>query len=771
MRRTRKSLLHGFVLTLAGAGLACLTLTMMAPPALAVPRVLFRPLAPLQSEYLQETVVATADFNGDGHLDIVWTTYWGARLGLGDGHGQFAEVDRIASDAIVPEIQASDVDHDGDVDLVVVSADNVGSANVQEPQCLRVYLNNGDGTFVKAVDRPLDKAPRSVTSGDFNGDGQLDVAIGQMFGVRLVFGVLSQEPSETTLPLTNSAGGMGNWDKLVAGDIDGDGDTDLAAAEYYDVTTIRNDGAGNFTQGASHYGHDTSRSLALNDVDADGLLDVVLPGHMGLIIWHGTPACDLERLEIVGNEGLEDLAMADFDGDGLLDFASAPAANRGQFKVFLRSTSGWSVETIGPATWPGEPRPVASGDFDEDGRPDVLVVSSMPLDVYPWWAQALIVWRNVEHENLPPSTEIHVDRAPDLSGWFRTSPWVSLTATDDPTGWGMGVSQYRLDGASWTTYTGPIIVTDGHRTFDYRSIDAAGNVEETRTLTFDVDTMAPVTLCPSQTSYTGNASIVLEPNDPSSGIGSFWSSIDDGPETPETHITVSGAGPHSLKFSATDLAGNIEPVATRTFSVLATTTVTLTAKPTSTAYAGPSSIAGSVKASSSSGLVATGTVTIQSSPSGTSGWVNATKVTTNATGAFSFTARPTSKTWYRAVFDGRNDWLAPSTSASVFVVPSVSLSAVAGSRVSTRTYNLYGSLKPRHTRGSRPVRMYVWRRVSSGWKSYGYVWAVAYDYNGYTRYKVRKMFAATGYWRLRAYHPADASNAASYSAYSYLTVR
>jgi hypothetical protein len=88
-----------------------------------------------------------------------------------------------------------------------------------------------------------------------------------------------------------------------------------------------------------------------------------------------------------------------------------------------------------------------------------------------------------------PATTAELSPAP-TAGWYA-DPTVTLEADD---GWGTGVdvTEYRLDGGAWTTYTGAFQVTgDGERTLEYRSTDGNGNVEDTNTLEFGVDTTGP----------------------------------------------------------------------------------------------------------------------------------------------------------------------------------------------------------------------------------------------------------------------------------------
>ena len=90
-----------------------------------------------------------------------------------------------------------------------------------------------------------------------------------------------------------------------------------------------------------------------------------------------------------------------------------------------------------------------------------------------------------------------------------------------------------------------------------------------------------------------------------------------------------------------------------------------------------------------------------------------------------------------------------------------------------RYYTVYGSLKPRHTSGSYPVRIYKYKKTSSGsYRSYGYVTAKVSNYSSYSRYAKSLKLSYTGKWRLRAYAPADSAHAAAWSSgYDYVTVR
>ena len=189
-------------------------------------------------------------------------------------------------------------------------------------------------------------------------------------------------------------------------------------------------------------------------------------------------------------------------------------------------------------------------------------------------------------------------------------------------------------------------------------------------------------------------------------------------------------------------------------------------------YGASTTVSGTLRRSSSTGKALSGqTVYVQSSSDGKTGWKNAKALTSSSTGYVAWSTVPRSTTYYRLAYTGKIGVYAAKVSSVAKVVPMPSVGTVAASRYAKRSYTLYGSLKPRHTARSTPVRVYRWRKVSGKWKAYSYLKASAYDYSSYTRYKVKTRFPYKGKWRLRTYHPADSGQASKWSSYRYLTVK
>lgn len=120
--------------------------------------------------------VATADFNGDGKLDLVVVDNGGlVSVFIGKGDGTFGpRVDYPAGSFPFGSIGIGDFNGDGKLDLAVAS----GGSN-----CVTILFGNGDGTFQpRGVRFGTGLIPQGVAVGDFNGNGKLDMAVPARYG-------------------------------------------------------------------------------------------------------------------------------------------------------------------------------------------------------------------------------------------------------------------------------------------------------------------------------------------------------------------------------------------------------------------------------------------------------------------------------------------------------------------------------------------------------------------------------------------------------------
>ncbi len=171
------------------------------------------------------------------------------------------------------------------------------------------------------------------------------------------------------------------------------------------------------------------------------------------------------------------------------------------------------------------------------------------------------------------------------------------------------------------------------------------------------------------------------------------------------------------------------------------------------------------------------TVTLQTAAPGGAYRDTSLVATTTSGGAFSFAVKPVSKTHYRVRFAGADTYSASRSATSVFARPRIKLLTPVAPKTMWRSdrYSVHGYLKPWHASGTYPVRIYRWKKTSSGkWKSYGCVKAKASNSSrsAYTKYSSRVRLPYAGTWKVRAYAPADLGHAATWSSgFDYVKVR
>ncbi len=185
--------------------------------------------------------VEVADFNKDGHMDIALAIHLhGFFVLLGDGHGNFtnssAGLESKAGGAASfssRAIRATDWNGDGYPDLVAVSeGPGPGSSrSLADRDGIVIYLNQGGKGWLRS-EQKLSKGvySDSITLGDFDGDGHLDIATGSSVSDRKdLVNLWRAKGAAATLSI--ELPGVHQYVKAVAaGDFDGDGKDDLAVA-------------------------------------------------------------------------------------------------------------------------------------------------------------------------------------------------------------------------------------------------------------------------------------------------------------------------------------------------------------------------------------------------------------------------------------------------------------------------------------------------------------------------------------------------------------
>lgn len=331
--------------------------------------------------------LALMDLDADAALDLVFAaevrwlsgpTSWRLQSLRGDGTGHFSEGPRLDFDCRDCDLVAArggDLTGDG-LDDVVVSAQsaydyapgefpillfaNDGAGGFAEPQSLGVasgvagleladvsgsaiadvvlfrdgiisVLQGGDGGARPAfgpADDLLSNTGGVALLADLDADGQLDLASADGLGLRVIAG-RRRGPAFGLPPLLRLPSAYTSIDSLA--DVDGDGSLDVLAASYGRVDVLANAGAGRFVAGVSVPMAADAWRVPAADVDADGLVDLVLPSAQGFAVARGLPGQGFDAPPVdpaAQYRYIQASAWGDVDGDGdgdLLVFESSGA--------------------------------------------------------------------------------------------------------------------------------------------------------------------------------------------------------------------------------------------------------------------------------------------------------------------------------------------------------------------------------------------------------------------------------------------------------------
>ena len=304
--------------------------------------------------------VLATDLDRDGHLDVIacdvarHQVTWLRQT----GDGQFSESPLGEPIDAPVHAEVADIDADGDLDVIVAamgvmlpSNDDIGSVVVLENDGAQSFTSR---TLIDGIRRVTDVQP-----GDIDGDGDVDLAVSQ-------FGYVQGE--------IRWMENLGNWefashhlmDRSGAihgplADLDGDGDLDIVvlfSQEWETVQAFINDGSGVFTPIVLHDVPDadfSSSGIAIGDIDDDGDPDIAWTNGDAFVSvgYRPLPTHGVQWLENLGNYRFAFHRLGQFDG------------------------------AYGPMI----------ADFDGDGDQDIAAVSEFATWEQPqtpsmrWWAQ------------------------------------------------------------------------------------------------------------------------------------------------------------------------------------------------------------------------------------------------------------------------------------------------------------------------------------------------------------------------------------------------
>jgi len=328
----------------------------------------------------QTGLAATADFNGDGIIDLAVIA--GGQPGkvfvyLGKGDGSFRPPIQSSCPVANPaQALAVDVNQDQKTDLLVMDGGGSGSIDV--------LLGDGAGGFTlsSTLNLSFGNFLGGMAAGDLNGDGKLDlVANGADSSSRLTDVFLGNGDGTFQLR-TTLTGGSGF---PVLADFNRDGKLDMAAPDpgLSQVLVWLGKGDGSFGRATPYSTISDGLAVAAADVNGDGKLDLITSG-LDVLLGNGDGTFSPGTNIALFPES-EPIVVADFNGDGKLDVAVETfdcPSNCSEQRVTMLLGDG-KGNFNGPIQFPIASSNSSSNfsvaDFNRDGLLDYVVGGSGSL--------------------------------------------------------------------------------------------------------------------------------------------------------------------------------------------------------------------------------------------------------------------------------------------------------------------------------------------------------------------------------------------------------
>jgi Bacterial Ig-like domain (group 3)/FG-GAP-like repeat/NHL repeat len=287
---------------------------------------------------------------------------------LGPPSRGFAAPSTIDAVGNVYSVATGDFNGDGILDIAYPEN---GGNNIS------ITLGNGDGTFQPHTSYSVGTTAYGLAAGDFNDDGKLDLVVTNWNSNSI--SILLGNGDGTFQPQT-SYSGLSNPSSVAVGDFNGDGILDLVVANFggasNSVSVLLGNGDGTFQSETPYPTGHSPYSVAVGDFNGDGKLDLVAANNadstVSILLGNGDGTFQTQHTYMVG-DGPSSVVIGDFNSDGKLDLAVNNSYDS-NVSVLLGNGDGTFQAQV-PYTVDPAPNGVVAGDFDGDGVLDLATAN------------------------------------------------------------------------------------------------------------------------------------------------------------------------------------------------------------------------------------------------------------------------------------------------------------------------------------------------------------------------------------------------------------